>query len=63
MENDDFLLAKRFQLLFPEINSNWAEILHGAAQYLYEFPMLYGPTSENAEKIHFFRDELNQQNI
>ena len=34
LENDDFLPAKRFRLSFPEINSNWAEILHGAAQYL-----------------------------
>ena len=59
VENDDFLPAKRFWLSFPENNSDWAEILHEAAQYPKEFFMFYGPTSENAKKVPFFRDELN----
>ena len=58
-ENDDFLPAKRFWLSFLEIKSDWAEILHGAAQYPKQFFMFYGPTSENAKKVPFFRDELN----
>ena len=63
VENGDFLPAKLFWLSFPEINSDWAEILHGAAQYPKQFFIFYGPTSENAKKVHFFCNELDQKNI
>ena len=50
-ENENFLPTKWFWLSFPEINSDWAEILYEAAQQIF---MFYGPISENAKKLHFF---------
>ena len=55
VQNDEFLPNKRFWPSFPE-----AEILHGAAKYLYHFFIFYGSTSKNAIKICFFHDEVNQ---
>ena len=49
------LPAKRFQLSFPEINSDWAEILHGAEGISVPlFIIFYGSTFKNAIKIWFF---------
>ena len=62
-ENDDFLPAKRFWPSFLEFKSDWAEIVHWAAQYPKQFFMFYGSTSENAKKVHFFCNELDQKNI